>query len=77
MLECTSDSDFLAKVHCVRLAFDDIISSKQNRDYFKITARELVSAFLTSTNQVGHLTTVYVLLKVSPLSPPLCMDTWT
>lgn len=52
MLNCQSDIDFLAKVHCVRLAFDDIISSTHNRHYFKVTARQIVSSFLSSTNQV-------------------------
>ena len=52
MLNCQSDIDFLAKVHCVRLAFDDIISSTHNRQYFKVTARQIVSSFLSSTNQV-------------------------
>lgn len=55
MLNCHTDNDFLAKVHCVRMAFDDIISSEQNRDYFKMTARQLVSSFLSSTSQVSGL----------------------
>ena len=52
MLNCESEYDFLAKVHCVRLAFDEVISSSENRDYFKITARELISSFFSSTQQV-------------------------
>lgn len=55
MLNCQSDIDFLAKVHCVRLAFDDIISSTHNRHYFKVTARQIVSSFLSSTDQVCML----------------------
>lgn len=52
MLNCENENDFLAKVHCVRLAFDEVIRSSENRDYFKITARELVSSFFSSTQQV-------------------------
>lgn len=53
MLGCQSDADFLAKVHCVRLAFDEIVSSTHNREYFKVTARDIVSSFLSVTEQVS------------------------
>lgn len=56
MLNCQSDYDFLAKVHCVRLAFDEIVNSSDNREYFKITTRQLVSSFLLSTNKVSIFT---------------------
>ncbi len=55
MLNCESETDFLAKVHCVRLAFDEVIGSSENREYFKITARELISSFFSSTQQVLRL----------------------
>lgn len=58
MLNCESENDFLAKVHCVRLAFDEVIRSSENRDYFKITARELISSFFSSTQQVHDMTCV-------------------
>ena len=65
MLNCESEYDFLAKVHCVRLAFDEVIRSSENRDYFKITARELVSSFFSSTQQVLQLKrAVYMYIHV-------------
>ena len=54
MLQCHSDADFLAKLFCVRLAFDEILSSHTNRNYFKQLGRDLMALFLQSANKVAH-----------------------
>lgn len=52
MLQCLSDKDFLAKLFCVRLAFDEILSSQlTHRNYFKQLGMDIMSSFLKSTNQ--------------------------
>ena len=55
LLHCHDDQDFLAKVHCVRLAFDDLVASETHRNYFTDAGRSLMSAFLQETNQDASL----------------------
>ena len=50
-LGCHDDDDFLAKLHCVRLAFDALVTSSANRNYFVEVGRDIMSTFLQSTNQ--------------------------
>ena len=65
MLQCLSDKDFLAKLFCVRLAFDEILSSQlTHRNYFKQLGMDIMSSFLKSTNQVKREANV---LKSPPL----------
>ena len=49
---CSGDIDFLAKLYCVRLAFDELTAEVANRQYFQQMGRELMSTFLTSTGHV-------------------------
>lgn len=51
MLCCRDDKDFLVKVHCVRLAFDALLASSENRQYFISVGRDIMSAFLQDTGQ--------------------------
>jgi len=44
--------DFLAKLFCVRLAFDELIKSQTNRNYFKQIGRDIMSSFLKNTGKV-------------------------
>jgi hypothetical protein len=55
-LRCTGDLDFLAKLYCVRLAFDELVAVPVNRQYFQQMGRDLMSTFLTST---GHDPTLF------------------
>ena len=55
MLCCRDDQDFLAKVHCVRLAFDDLVASEDHRGYFTQVGRSLMSEFLQETNKDASL----------------------
>ena len=51
MLHCESDEDFLAKVHCVRLAFDFLIRSPDHRTYFVSISRDVLSDFLRGAGE--------------------------
>ncbi len=51
MLQCSSDNDFLAKVYCVRLAFDHVLQSPEHRSYFIGIAQSLMSEFLKSAGE--------------------------
>ncbi len=51
MLQCSSENDFLAKVYCVRLAFDHVLQSSEHRSYFIGIAKSLVSEFLSSAGE--------------------------
>ena len=51
ILGCADKEDFLAKLHCVRLAFDEIVKSSANRQYFTGVCRDLISNFLVILNQ--------------------------
>ncbi|XP_048352820.1 mitoguardin 1 isoform X1 [Sphaerodactylus townsendi] len=44
MLECLGDSDFLAKLHCIRQAFQVILSDTANRLFLAESGRKILSA---------------------------------
>ena len=62
-LQCSGDLDFLAKLYCVRLAFDELVSVASNRDYFQQMGRELISDFLSSTGQVRDYSSIFVIRR--------------
>ena len=51
MLHCNGDIDFAAKLHCVRLAFDLLVESEENRSFFELQTREMITRFLTKANK--------------------------
>lgn len=51
-LLCSNDVDFLAKLYCVRLAFDELVTVPTNRNYFQQMGKELMADFLVSTGNV-------------------------
>ena len=53
---CSGDLDFLAKLYCVRLAFNELTGVAANRQYFQQMGRDLMSSFLAST---GHVRMFY------------------
>ena len=63
MLACSSQSDFLAKVFCVRLAFDELVSSEANRNHFRQAGRDMMAMFLRSANQVDNFLKLHLGLK--------------
>ncbi|XP_039341886.1 mitoguardin 1 isoform X2 [Mauremys reevesii] len=46
MLECLGDSDFLAKLHCIRQAFQVILSETANRVFLAESGRKILSALI-------------------------------
>lgn len=46
-LLCESRNEFIAKVHCLRLAFADILSHEENRSYFSEIGRDILDMLLT------------------------------
>jgi hypothetical protein len=50
-MHCHDDKDFLAKLHCVRLAFDALVQSSANRNYFSEVGRDIMLTLLVSANQ--------------------------
>ncbi|KAM8930152.1 mitoguardin 1 [Pelodytes ibericus] len=51
MLECLSDSDFLAKLHCIREAFQVIISQAENRIFLMDVGRKGLSALIVKARK--------------------------
>ena len=51
MLHCSGDRDFLAKLYCVRLAFNELLVSQSNRDYVIEVGREIMVILLKQANQ--------------------------
>ncbi|XP_053103940.1 mitoguardin 1 isoform X2 [Hemicordylus capensis] len=47
MLECLGDNDFLAKLHCIRQAFQVILSDSANRIFLAESGRKILSALIT------------------------------
>ncbi|XP_067845959.1 mitoguardin 1 [Heptranchias perlo] len=51
LLECVGDSDFLAKVHCVRQAFQVILSDATNIKFFAETGKRILSALMMKAHK--------------------------
>ncbi|XP_038601440.1 mitoguardin 1 isoform X1 [Tachyglossus aculeatus] len=51
MLECLGDSDFLAKLHCIRLAFQVILSETENRIFLAESGRKILSAIIVKARK--------------------------
>ena len=43
---CSSDSEYLAKLHCLRLAFREALSSRDNAEWWARTGRAMLSELL-------------------------------
>ncbi|XP_075688987.1 mitoguardin 1 [Rhinoderma darwinii] len=51
LLECGGDSDFLAKLHCIRQAFQMILSKNENREFFINVGRKVLSSLIIRTKK--------------------------
>eukprot|EP00079_Xenopus_tropicalis_P023607 XP_012816054.1 PREDICTED: mitoguardin-1 isoform X1 [Xenopus tropicalis] len=51
MLECLGDSDFLAKLHCIRQAFQEIFLQRENRIFLMGTGRKLLSTLIVKARK--------------------------
>lgn len=51
LLECVGDSDFLAKVHCVRQAFQVILSEAANIKYFAEMGKKILSSIMMKAHK--------------------------
>uniref|UniRef100_G1S7B8 Mitoguardin 2 n=1 Tax=Nomascus leucogenys TaxID=61853 RepID=G1S7B8_NOMLE len=47
LLGCYSDQDFLAKLHCVRQAFEGLLEDKSNQLFFGKVGRQMVTGLMT------------------------------
>ncbi|CAK7304059.1 Mitoguardin 1 [Vulpes lagopus] len=54
MLECLGDSDFLAKLHCIRQAFQVILSETANRIFLAESGRKILSALIVKARKTDH-----------------------
>ncbi|XP_067280530.1 mitoguardin 2 isoform X2 [Pseudorasbora parva] len=51
LLECYSDQDFLAKLHCVRQAFQVLLLDETHRMFFMETGKRMISGLLAKANK--------------------------
>lgn len=51
MLECLGDSDFLAKLHCIRQAFQLILAEADNRSFLAESGRKILSALIVKARK--------------------------
>ncbi|XP_050949539.1 mitoguardin 2 [Labeo rohita] len=51
LLECYSDQDFLAKLHCVRQAFQVLLLDETHRMFFMDTGKQMISGLLAKANK--------------------------
>ncbi|KAL0965170.1 hypothetical protein UPYG_G00277710 [Umbra pygmaea] len=51
LLECYGDQDFLAKLHCVRQAFQIILLDETHRTFFMESGKQMISGLLTKANK--------------------------
>ncbi|GAB1288246.1 Mitoguardin 1 [Apodemus speciosus] len=52
MLECLGDSDFLAKLHCIRQAFQLILAEADNRSFLAESGRKILSALIVKARKI-------------------------
>ncbi|XP_030624984.1 mitoguardin 2 isoform X2 [Chanos chanos] len=51
LLECYSDQDFLAKLHCVRQAFQILLLEETHRTFFTETGKQMISGLMIKANK--------------------------
>lgn len=51
ILECYSDQDFLAKLHCVRQAFQVLLLDETHRTFFMETGKQMVAGLMVKANK--------------------------
>ncbi|XP_016045467.1 mitoguardin 2 isoform X2 [Erinaceus europaeus] len=51
LLGCYSDQDFLAKLHCVRQAFEGLLEDKNNQLFFGDVGRQMVTGLMTKAEK--------------------------
>ncbi|XP_075471868.1 mitoguardin 1 isoform X2 [Ascaphus truei] len=51
MLDCLGDTDFLAKLHCIRQAFQVILSQTDNRTFLMDTGRNILSTLIVKARK--------------------------
>ncbi|XP_070374633.1 mitoguardin 2 isoform X2 [Equus asinus] len=52
LLGCYSDQDFLAKLHCVRQAFEGLLEDERNQHFFGEVGRQMVTGLMTKAEKV-------------------------
>ncbi|OWF49902.1 mitoguardin 2-like [Mizuhopecten yessoensis] len=51
MTQCMSDTEFLAKLHCIRLALDVVFQNQENRRYFHQMGQQILGSFLIKADR--------------------------
>ncbi|XP_069122349.1 mitoguardin-like [Argopecten irradians] len=51
MTQCMSDTEFLAKLHCIRMALDVVFQVPENRNYFHQMGQQLLASFLIKADR--------------------------
>ncbi|KAL4219615.1 Mitoguardin [Mactra antiquata] len=51
MAQCMSDTEFLAKLHCVRLAMEAVFSNVEHREYFSSAGRQIIGDLLVQADR--------------------------
>lgn len=51
LLECYSDHDFLAKLHCIRQAFEVLLIDENHRTFFVETGKQMISGLMAKANK--------------------------
>ncbi|XP_062410301.1 mitoguardin 2 [Sardina pilchardus] len=51
LLECYSDHDFLAKLHCIRQAFEALLVDETHRTFFVETGKQMISGLMAKANK--------------------------
>ncbi|XP_030063730.1 mitoguardin 2 isoform X2 [Microcaecilia unicolor] len=74
LLGCYSDQDFLAKLHCVRQAFQELLQEERNRQFFGEVGKRMVMGLMIKAekNPKGFLESYEEMLQYA-----LKEDTWT
>ncbi|XP_010876617.2 mitoguardin 2 isoform X2 [Esox lucius] len=51
LLECYGDKDFLAKLHCVRQAFQVLLLDETHRTFFMESGKQMITGLMTKANK--------------------------
>lgn len=51
VLDCYNDEDFLAKLHCVRQAFEILLQEEENRLYFSEIGKQMITGLMSTAGK--------------------------
>ena len=59
LVGCSDDTEYIAKLHCLRGAFTRILHNSEKRDEIRLKGKTVFSAILVKADKVKNLANIY------------------